>query len=167
VVARGLTPINVSVRGDGGAPPVVARVRWIDGFHDLDAVFTALARSRLSAPRAIDLHAHSSRAHGCLLRFEDRILDGEDRDVLALFERHGPALRRHASAIRVLGCRTAATRRARATLRRLADASGVPVLGTIEPICDTYFDRSGFSAAYANRLVDGAWAPPPVGSWSE
>jgi hypothetical protein len=166
VVARGVAPVNVSVRGDGGAPPCVARVRWVDGFHELDAVFTAVGRSR-SMPRTLDLHAHSSRAHGCLLRFADRVLDGEDREVLALFARHRAVFQRRVSAIRVLGCRTAATRRARATLRRLADASGVPVLGTIEPICDVYFDRAGFSAAYANRLVDGTWDPPLVGSWSE
>jgi len=166
--AHALRPprFTVSVPGDGGAPAIVRRVARIDGLAELDALLSALAAVAPRPLATFDLVAHASSRHDGLLALGDRLVDGTDPGVLAVWARHASTLRARVTAIRLLGCRTAATPRARDTLTRLAAVTGVVVQGTIEPICDAYFDADGLRPIYDNRLADGSWCPPAVGSWA-
>lgn len=150
--------VTLSAEGGGGAPAWVIDRIAIASVAELGAVLDELATGgRL--PGLIDLVAHSSSAAGYLLRVGDDLLDPAiGRVARALGPLRGAA---PGTTLRLVGCRTAATTRARRALRGLRELTGIRTLGAIEPISDFHFDAAGVRPAYDNRFVDGEWAPPP------
>lgn len=114
----------------------------------------------------LDLIGHAT-ADG-LLRIGDWVIDGESSTVTAFFRGIAeldvlPKI--GVTALRVLGCSTAVTTRARGTLKILSELLGLEVYGTLGPIYSLHYDASGFSHQWRFLLSAAsepyALQPPP------
>jgi hypothetical protein len=156
--------INVGPEPAGaGIESILARLdRWhgVGGLAALDAFMGRIEAFAADPACSLDLIGHSIRAQGGLLQLGTMAIDAARHDVYEVFARQAPTLRGRVTAIRLLGCGTAASERGRDTIARLRRATGVRVLGTIGPVCDVFFDAQGFMGEYDNRLVDETWQPP-------
>jgi hypothetical protein len=109
-------------------------------------------------PRTVDLIGHSTTADS-LLRLGGCVIDGADPGVIARFRslaNRGVVARLGIRAFRLLGCTTAGTTRARATIRALSDASGIEVFGTSGLLYDAHYDRNGFRDAWEFLLISSS-----------
>jgi hypothetical protein len=121
----------------------------VDGRCALERALGDLARARgelTPTTKTLDLIGHATPDG--LLRLGDWVLDGESSTVTAFFRGIAelellPRLGVHA--LRLLGCSTAVTTRARSTLKILSELLGLEVYGTIGPIYSLHYDESGFS----------------------
>ena len=127
----------------------------VDGLEDLVEGLEERMHQPRCAIATVDVVAH---ARGGVL--ELGTWDTEDARSAARFARAAAAAltRLRVTAIRLLGCGTAATPRGRATLRRLqaeirAAGLAVRVVGTTIPVWATDFDPTGLRPRFAG-LVD-------------
>jgi hypothetical protein len=136
---------------------ITARAR-VDGPDALAALLDGLCATRgpaaVSGRRTLDLIGHAAAAGQ--LRLGGWVIDAARAEVTRWFA--AQAERRVWSrlgicAIRLLGCHTASTEPARATLGALAGAAGVDVLGARELLHAGHYDPHGFREAWEFLLV--------------
>jgi hypothetical protein len=109
---------------------------------------------------SLDLIGHSNSES--LLVLGTWTIDASKKSVCAFFREladHDVLPRLGIDTVRLLGCQTAVTRQARATLGTLADILGVGVLGTTELVYSAHYDRGGFRAEHAHILAGATLAP--------
>ena len=140
---------------------ITASVR-IGGRAELDALFERLVAAtdgaRTIAPKTLDLLGHAT-ARTSLLRLGDWVVDADSPAVAAWARalRAGhvlPQLGIHA--VRLLGCQTAGTEAARATLCTLSDLLGVEVHGSNHLLYEVHYDEHGFLDRWAFLLVSAS-----------
>ena len=111
-------------------------------------------------PKTLDLIGHSTPDG--LLRLGDWILDGERSTVTAFFRGIADIEvlpRIGVTALRLLGCSTAVSTRARNTMKILAELLGLEVYGTTSPIYSLHYDESGFSHQWRFLLSAASESP--------
>lgn len=133
----------------------------------LDELAAAAGPQRSAAPRTLDLIGHST-AGAALLRLGDWVIDAASPEAMrwwcALVDR-GVLGRLGIRAVRLLGCGTAGTPRARATLRALAALLGVEVHGAPHLLHAGHYGAAGFLDAWRFLLVEArALDEPPPGA---
>ena len=109
----------------------------------------------VAGPCTLDLIGHSTAGHH-LLRLGRTPIDMLDRSVAGFFEELAaagllPGL--GITAVRLLGCETAATDAGRRTLRLLSATLRLPVYGTSKPLMKSHSDARGFRPVFAHLLV--------------
>jgi len=125
--------------------------RRLDSLDQLPAVLRATAAT--GGPRTLDLIAHTTSDHQ-LLRFGQSVLDMRRPAIAALFEAIREDLPRHGvSAVRLLGCGTAARPVGQITMRRLARTLGLPVHGTHKALLASHYRDDGFNPLFDHILV--------------
>jgi hypothetical protein len=144
-----------------------------DGPGALDRLFerllAAVGRGTV-VPKTLDLIGHT-RTSASLLTLGDWVIDGQAPDTLAwLDELAGrevlPRLGVHA--LRLLGCHTAGTAAARATIGTLAERLGLEVWGTTGLLHRAHYGPDGFLECWsfllvsASELREAVPAPVPV-----
>jgi hypothetical protein len=133
-----------------------------DGRNVLEQVLGQLTRAAedlYPAPKTLDLIGHAT-ADG-LLRIGDWVIDGHSPVVTAFFRNIADAEvlpRIGATSLRLLGCSTAVTPRARGTLRILSELLGMEVYGTVGPIYSLHYDAAGFSHHWRFMLSEASEA---------
>lgn len=118
----------------------------------------AQAPGRRVVPKTLDLIGHSTPS-AALLTLGDWVIDARSPTVTAFFRELAdhdvlPAL--GVTAVRLLGCMTAASPEGRATVRALADVLGLEVYGTTQLIYAAHYDRAGFRADCAHVLASAS-----------
>jgi len=138
-----------------------------DGRGALEVVLGQLAGAATEvAPvaKTLDLIGHATTDG--LLRIGDWVIDGENPTVTAFFRGIADAdvlPRIGVTALRLLGCSTAVTTRARGTLKILSELLGLEVFGTIGPIYSLHYDELGFSHQWRFMLSAASESPrPPI-----
>jgi len=107
-------------------------------------------------PVTLDLIGHSTRGHR-LLRLGRTPIDMLDPHVASFFAtlaRDQLLTRLHVTAVRLLGCETAATDAGQRTLRMLAHTLRLPVFGTTKPLLKSHSNSAGFDPAFAHILIE-------------
>jgi hypothetical protein len=160
-----------------GDDPELARIREtiagsiaIDGRAELEAsLCELLTYGRSGTRKTLDLIGHST-ADGSLLVLGDWVIDAASATVAAFFREladHDVFARLGVHAIRLLGCGTAGTDRAKWTVCRLAEIVGIEVYGATGPLLASYYDAVGFAderryvLAPASQLHAGPVASRP------
>jgi hypothetical protein len=136
---------------------VVEHKVLVDGRVELEEAFGALlaARTAPPMPKTLDLVGHSTPAS--LLDLGGWVIDRCNPIVTAFFREladHDVLPRLGIASVRLLGCGTASTQRARDTVIALADIIGLPVLGTTGLVHAGHFRRDGFDPTWSCLLVD-------------
>lgn len=126
---------------------IVASFEIVRGLGDVIA--TLEARARLDARvELLDLVGHA-RAPGFLV-VGSWLVDDSPQTAASFSALLRPSLERlGVRTIRLLGCATAATERARNAIRRIAQATRCQVLGTTRPVGARDYDRAGFASEHA------------------
>ncbi|CAN5852414.1 hypothetical protein BH11MYX3_BH11MYX3_04370 [soil metagenome] len=111
-------------------------------------------------PKTLDLIGHAT-SDG-LLRIGDWVLDAETAPVSAFFRGIAdnevlPKI--GVTALRLLGCSTAVSTRARTTMKILSELLGLEVYGTTAPIYSLHYDEAGFSHQWRFLLSAASAAP--------
>jgi hypothetical protein len=128
----------------------------VDGRGDVEAVLgRLLACDGPRAPKTLDLIGHSTPS-SCLLQLGEWVIDATSPTVTAFFRELAdlevlPRLGIHA--VRLLGCKTAETAQARATICALSDILGVEVYGTSGLVFSAHYDALGFQNAWRFLLI--------------
>lgn len=115
------------------------------------------------APKTLDLIGHSTPDG--LLRLGDWVLDGESSTVTAFFRGIADVdvlPRIGVTALRLLGCSTSVSTRARNTMRILAELLGLEIYGTTSPIYSLHYDESGFGHQWRFLLTAASESPKPA-----
>jgi hypothetical protein len=111
-----------------------------------------------AVPVTLDLIGHSTRGHR-LLRLGTTpvdMLDPQVADFFAGVARARLLARAQVTAVRLLGCETAATDAGQRTMRMLAAVLGRPVFGTLVPLLKSHSNAAGFDPAFRHVLVEAA-----------
>jgi hypothetical protein len=146
---------------------VVEHKVLVDGRVELEETFGALlaARTAPPMPKTLDLVGHSTP--GSLLELGGWVIDRCNPTVTAFFREladHDVLPRLGIASVRLLGCGTASTQRARDTIIALTDIIELPVLGTTGLVHAGHFRSDGFDPAWAFLLVGAqelAFPSPP------
>src|SRR5689334_8226105 len=106
-------------------------------------------------PKTLDLIGHSTPDRS-LLALGAWVIDAARPQVRAFFRELAelevlPRLGIHA--VRLLGCQTAETAAGRATICKLSEILGAPVLGTRQMLSSAHYDARGLRAESAHALV--------------
>ena len=130
---------------------VVEHKVLVEGRGELEETLGALLAERTTqpVPKTLDLVGHATPSS--LLDLGGWVLDSASPTVTAFFREladHDVLPRLGIGTVRLLGCGTASTPRARDTLLALSDILGVPVLGTTSIIHAGHFRRDGFDPAW-------------------
>lgn len=148
---------------------VVEHKVLVDGRVELEEAFGGLlaARTAPPMPKTLDLVGHSTPAS--LLDLGGWVIDRGNPTVTAFFREladHDVLPRLGIASVRLLGCGTASTQRARDTIIALTEILGLPVLGTTSLVHAGHFRRDGFDPAWGFQLVGArelaAPQPPPA-----
>lgn len=144
---------------------VVQHKVLVDGRVELEEVLGALlaARTVPPMPKTLDLVGHSTPAS--LLDLGGWVIDRASPKVTAYFREladNEVLPRLGVSAVRLLGCNTASTQRARDTISALTDILELPVLGTTSIVHAGHFRRDGFDPAWNFLLVGAKDLAQPV-----
>jgi hypothetical protein len=137
----------------------IRELALIDGPDELAVVLQSLALrsdhcNTSPPPATLDLIAHSAGDER-LLKIGGWKVDGEVAAVRAFFTtlaQQRTLARLGVASVRLLGCYTASTPRARATLRTLRDILGVEVCGTTCIVDRRCFDEGGLKPYYEDIL---------------
>lgn len=137
----------------------------VEGRVELEEMFGALlaARTTPPMPKTLDIVGHSTPAS--LLDVGGWVIDRTNPTVTAFFREladHDVLPRLGVASVRLLGCGTASTPRARDTIVALADILGLPVLGTTSLIHAGHFRRDGFDPQWDFLLVGPDELAPPA-----
>jgi len=133
----------------------------VERHEDLEVLFGRLLAEVEHAapvlPKTLDLIGHT-RSSASLLALGDWVIDVADPATTAFF--HGLVDREVLSrlgvrALRLLGCNTAGTVQARATIVQLSDLLELEVLGTNQLLSAGHYDAGGFRDCW-NFLLVGA-----------
>lgn len=135
---------------------VVEHKVLVDGRVELEEAFGDLlaARTTPPMPKTLDLVGHATPAS--LLDLGGWVIDRCNPTVTAFFREladHDVLPRLGIASVRLLGCGTASTQRARDTIIALSDIVGLPVLGTTSLVHAGHFRSDGFDPAWAFLLV--------------
>lgn len=128
----------------------------VDGRADVEEILgRLLACDEPRTPKTLDLIGHST-PRGSLLQLGDWVLDATSSTVTAFFRELAdyevlPRLGVHA--VRLLGCKTAETGHARATICTLSDILGLEVYGTTGLVFSAHYDKRGFHDDWRFLLV--------------
>lgn len=146
-----------------------------DGRSALESLLGQLVYSiddATPAPKTLDLIGHATPDG--LLRIGDWVLDGETTTVSAFFRGIADCEvlpRIGVTALRLLGCSTAVSTRARSTMKILSELLGLEVYGTTSPIYSLHYDEHGFAHQWrfllsaASEALGASEEPPaPVPS---
>jgi hypothetical protein len=137
---------------------IVEHKATVDGRADLEVLLgqlLAVASSRTTAPKTLDLVGHSVPGTS-VLQLGDWIIDVARPGVTAFFREladHDVLPRLGIYAMRLLGCRTAETAQARRTLVTLSDVLGLEVYGTTGIVFANHYNAAGFDPAWRFLLV--------------
>jgi len=120
----------------------------VDGRADLEVMFGYLLANVTSepVPKTLDLIGHSTPGQS-LLMIGDWVIDAAKPTVTAFFRELADQevlTRLGVYAIRLLGCQTADTSHARATICTLSEILGVEVHGTRSLIYSAHYNAAGF-----------------------
>jgi len=122
------------------------RKALVGGRADLEELFSTLLEcDQPRTPKTLDLIGHSTA--DCLLQLGDWVIEGTRPSVVSYFRGladNEVLSRLGIYAIRLLGCSTATTPRARATIIALSDILGIEVFGMRDMLVATHFDAHGF-----------------------
>jgi len=133
----------------------IERKALVGGRADLEDLFsTLLACDQPRTPKTLDLIGHSTA--DCLLQLGDWVIDGTRPLAMAYFRGladNEVLPRLGIYAIRLLGCSTATTPRARATIIELSDILGIEVFGMRDMLVAAHFDAHGFVRDRAYMLA--------------
>jgi hypothetical protein len=137
---------------------VVEHKVLVDGRGELEETFGALlaARTTPPMPKTLDFVGHATATS--LLDLGGWVIDRCNPTVTAFFREladHEVMPRLGIASVRLLGCGTASTQRARDTIVALTDIIGLPVLGTTSIVHAGHFRSDGFDPAW-NFLLVGA-----------
>jgi hypothetical protein len=136
----------------------------VDGRADLEQLFSSLLAVGTGTAKTLDLIGHS--AQDCLLQLGDWLIDATRPSVAAYFRGladNDVLPRLGVTAVRLLGCHTAGTKRGRETIRTLARILGVEVYGATNFIGAMHYDAGGFVPAREYLLVaSGDLQRPPT-----
>jgi len=158
---------RVSMVSGVGDPELDGIARMIDsslrisGLDDLDGHLEQLVAAidgEIIESRTVDLIGHSTTADS-LLRLGGGVIDGADPGVIDRFRSladRGVLARLGVRAFRLLGCTTAGTRRARATICALSEATGIEVFGTSGILYDAHYHGDGFREIWEFLLVSSS-----------
>ncbi|HWU85646.1 MAG TPA: hypothetical protein VN253_00115, partial [Kofleriaceae bacterium] len=128
----------------------------VDGREDLEELFgRLLARRPSPEPKTLDLIGHSTPDRA-VLTLGDWVIDTASRAVTAFFRELADLEvlpRLGIRAVRLLGCQTADTKEARATICKLSEILGTPVLGTRQLLYSAHYDARGFRDECAHLLT--------------
>ncbi|MGE0395511.1 MAG: hypothetical protein AB7T06_02210 [Kofleriaceae bacterium] len=143
---------------------VVEHKVLVDGRVELEETFGALlaARTEPPMPKTLDFVGHATPAS--LLDLGGWVIDRCNPTVTAFFREladHDVLPRLGISSVRLLGCGTASTQRARDTIIALTDIVGLPVLGTTSLVHAGHFRHDGFDPQWAFLLVGARELSPP------
>ena len=134
----------------------LARTFTVDGRGDFgEALGELLATSVPEARTTLDLIGHSVPGTS-LLRLGDWVIDVAQPSVVAFFREladHRVLERIGVEAVRLLGCDTANTDRARWTIIALSDLLGIEVFGSRGLLHAAHYERTGFADSHAYLLV--------------
>lgn len=138
----------------------------VEGRADVERVLNAMVREdRSEAARTLDLIGHSTPDRS-LLVLGNWVLDGSRWKVTAFFRGLADEdvwARLGITAIRLLGCETAATEAGRSTLLAISDAAGLPCFGTTQMIDASAYDRDGFRVDRESLLRTAELPAAPLG----
>lgn len=128
----------------------------VDGRGDLEELLgRLLAAGRPRTPRTLDLIGHSTPG-ASLLVLGGWVIDAASAKVRAFFRELAELEvlpRLEITAVRLLGCQTAATAQGRATIGKLAEILGVEVLGTRGLLYAAHYDARGLRDDARHVLV--------------
>ena len=134
----------------------LARTFTVDGRNDFgEALGELLATSVPEARTTLDLIGHSVPGSS-LLRLGDWVIDVAQPSVVAFWREladHRVLERIGVEAVRLLGCDTANTDRARWTIIALSDLLGIEVFGSRGLLHSAHYERTGFADRHAYLLV--------------
>jgi hypothetical protein len=134
----------------------LSRAFAVDGRGELgEALGEILATSVPEARTTLDLIGHSVPGSS-LLRLGDWVIDAAQASVIAFFREladHRVLERIGVQAVRLLGCDTAGTDRARWAICALSDVLGVEVFGTTNLVHAAHYEPTGFSDQHRYLLV--------------
>src|SRR5215471_721504 len=138
----------------------VARCLDVHRANSLAEVRPILERALESPtePIILDLMGHSTRDHH-LLRLGNSVVDMLNPAVARFFKaiaEDGLLSRLEVTAVRLMGCETAAAPAGQRTLRMLSNTLRLPVFGSIKPIGKSYYDALGFNPAFNGVLVEAS-----------
>lgn len=126
---------------------VISQRVMVDGRADVEHVLSNLARdANEPTPRTLDLIGHSTPDRSLLI-LGDWVIDGTSSKVLSFFRGlvdEGVFARLGITAIRLLGCETAASATGRVTLTTLSEITELEVFGTSQMIDETSYATDGF-----------------------
>lgn len=128
----------------------------VDGRADVEEVLSRLLQVKgPRQPKTLDLIGHST-SNGSLLQLGDWVIDAASSTVTAFFRELAdfdvlPRLGIHA--VRLLGCKTAETAHARATICTLSDILGLEVYGTTGLVFAAQYSPRGFHDDWKFLLV--------------
>lgn len=137
----------------------------VDGRADVEEILgRLLACDGPRTPKTLDLIGHST-PNGSLLQLGDWVLDTTSSTVTAFFREladHDVLPRLGVHAVRLLGCKTAVTAHARATICVLSEILGLEVYGTTGLVFSAHYDKRGFSDDWRFLLVGASDLRPSM-----
>ncbi len=138
---------------------LITHCATVDGPGDLEALFGRLLaevdRSAVVAPKTLDLIGHT-RTSASLLALGDWVIDVENSTTAAFFREladHAVLPRLGVRALRLLGCNSAGTAQARATIGRLGELLGLEVFGASQLLYAAHYGAGGFLDCWSFLLV--------------
>lgn len=138
----------------------VTHALLVDGRGEVEEVIgRLLACNAPPTPKTLDLIGHTTAADP-RLQLGDWVIDGDralTRAIVRELADHDVFPRLGVTAVRLVGCRTAATAQARQMLATLTSIAGVEVYGTADLVCAASFDTGGLRED-ADVLLCGAYA---------
>jgi hypothetical protein len=135
---------------------VVEHKLLVDGRAELEEVLGSLlaVRSAPPMPKTLDLIGHATA--DSLLDLGGWVIDRKNATVSAFFRElaeQDVLPRLGVGALRLLGCGTATTQRARDTIVALSEILGLPVFGSTSVVHAGHFNADGFDPAWEFLLV--------------
>ena len=131
----------------------------VDGRVELEELLGDLlieaARSPEVAPKTLDLIGHT-RSNASLLALGQWVIDVASPTTTAFFREladHDVLPRLGVTALRLLGCNSAGTAQARATISKLGELLGLEVYGTTQLLHDDHYGTAGFRDCWSFLLV--------------
>jgi hypothetical protein len=138
---------------------IITHSVMVDGRLELEVLLGRLLaevdRSAFIAPKTLDLIGHT-RTSASLLALGDWVIDVENPGTAAFFREladHAVLPRLGVRALRLLGCNSAGTAQARATIGKLGELLGLEVFGASQLLYAAHYGAGGFLDCWSFLLV--------------